>query len=153
MFTRAEASRIRHEFWTAFGKYMSPIPSAEGLKINWINYHTGVKDLYFRMDARPGSAAISISIEHRDEEIQQFYFEELLKFKNMLHSTLGEEWVWQLYRRTEDGKVMSQVFKDLPGVSVLNKNNWPDLISFFKPRIIALDSFWADAKYSFDFQA
>ncbi len=27
---------------------------------------------------------------------------------------------------------------------------WHDLIAFFKPRIIALDAFWTDAKYSFD---
>ena len=150
MFTREESSRIREEFWTAFGKYMSPVPSAEGLKINWINYHTRVKDVYFRMEAGSRSAAIYISMEHRDPDIQELYFQQFLEFKNLLHGTLEEDWLWQLHVSNEDGKMVSRVYKDLQGVSVFNKNQWPDLISFFKPRIVALDAFWENAKYSFE---
>jgi hypothetical protein len=51
----------------------SGVPSAEGIKINWVNYHTGLKDVYFRMNAGQRSAAISISIEHRDHSIQALY--------------------------------------------------------------------------------
>jgi hypothetical protein len=149
MFTREEASRIRHEFWTTFGKYMSPVLSAEGMKINWVNYHTRVKDVYFRMDAGQRSSSVSISLEHADLDIQELYFEQFLQFKNMLHSALGEEWEWQL-RVAVDGKTISRIYKELPGVSVFNRDHWPDLISFFKPRIIALDSFWSDARYSFE---
>lgn len=150
MYTREEASQIRQEFWTAFGKYMNPVPSAEGLKINWINYHTRVRDVHFRMDAGPKSAMISISLEHPDRGIQELYFEQFIELKELLHNTLEEEWKWQLHVQLEDGKVISQIFKEFPGVSVFNKDQWPDLISFFKPRIIVLDSFWENAKYSFD---
>jgi hypothetical protein len=150
MFTREEASRIREEFWTAFGRYMSPVPSAEGTKINWVNYHTKLKDVYFRMEAGQKSAAISISIEHRDRDIQELYFEQFLEFKSLLHAILEETWAWQLHIPVADGKVISRIHKEIAGVSVFNKDHWPDLISFFKPRIIALDSFWQDAKYSFE---
>jgi hypothetical protein len=149
MFSREEASRIREEFWTAFGRYMSPVLSAEGLKINWVNYHTKLKDVYFRMDAGKKSAAISISMEHRDPGIQELYFEQFTEFKNLLHGILQEEWEWELHA-TVDGKVISRIHKEISGVSVFNKDHWPALISFFKPRIIALDSFWEDAKYSFE---
>jgi hypothetical protein len=149
MFSREEASRIREEFWTAFGRYMSPVLSAEGLKINWVNYHTKLKDVYFRMDAGKKSAAISISMEHRDPGIQELYFEQFMEFKNLLHGILQEEWEWELHA-TVDGKVISRIYKEISGVSVFNKDHWPQLISFFKPRIIALDSFWEDAKYSFE---
>lgn len=149
MFTREEASRIRQEFWTTFGRYMSPVPSAEGLKINWINYHTKIKDVYFRMDAAPKSAVIYISMEHADFDMQELYFEQFTEFRNILHDTLEESWIWQPHSRATDGKIISKIYKDLPGVSVLNKDHWPALISFFKPRIIALDRFWEDAKYSF----
>ncbi len=46
MFSKQEASQLRKDFWTAFGLYMRPIPSAEGDKINWINYKTGEKDIF-----------------------------------------------------------------------------------------------------------
>jgi hypothetical protein len=149
MFNRQEASRIREEFWTAFGRYMSPIPSSEGLKINWVNYHTGVKDIYFRMETAPKQAAISITMEHRDPDIQELYFQHFEELKSMLHAALDEEWLWQLHQPL-DGKIISKIQKTLPDVSVYNKDQWPNLISFFKPRIIALDHFWENAKYSFD---
>lgn len=149
MFTREAASRIRHEFWTTFGKYMSPVPLAEGLKINWINYHTGIKDIYFRMETLQKSAAICISIEHEDKEIRQLHYEQFLELKNILHATLEETWEWQP-EVLSDGRASSRIEKSLQDVSVFNKEHWPELISFFKPRIIALDAFWENAKYSFE---
>lgn len=148
MFTREQSSRIRQEFWTVFGKYMSPILSAEGLKVNWINYHTSIKDIYFRMDASPKFAVISISLEHNDTGIRELYFEQFEAFKLILHETLGEEWLWQR-NVSINNKEISRIYTELPDVSVFNKDHWPDLISFFKPRIIALDSFWENAKYTF----
>lgn len=141
---------MKQEFWTTFGQYMSPILSAEGMKINWVNYHTMVKDVHFRMNAAQKSSAIYISMEHADLEIQELYFEQFLEFKTLMHATLQEEWEWQLQVSVGDGKIISRIYKEISGVSVLNKDHWPDLISFFKPRIIALDSLWENAKYSFD---
>jgi len=150
MFTREESSRIREEFWTAYGKYMSPIPSAEGLKINWINYQTGIKDVYFRMNATQKSGIIAISLEHHDASIRELYFEQFLELKTMLHTTLEEEWMWQQHVHVGDNKIISRIYKELTDVSIFNKDQWPDLISFFKPRMIALDAFWENAKYSFE---
>ena len=150
MYSRGEASTIRQEFWTIFGKYMSPVPSAEGFKINWINYHTRIRDVYFRMDAGSTSASIAITLEHRDPEIQELFFEQFLELKELLHNTLEEDWTWQQHVTLPDGRVISRITKELPNVSIFNKNQWPDLISFFKPRMIALDAFWENARYSFE---
>jgi hypothetical protein len=102
------------------------------------------------MDAGKKSAVISISIEHLDPDIQELYFEQLREFRKILHGMLQEEWEWQLRVRGDDGKVISRIYKEISNVSVFNKDDWPELISFFKPRIIALDSFWEDARYSFE---
>ena len=150
MYTREEASHIKQEFWTSFGKYMSPIPSAEGLKINWVNYHTRIKDVHFRMHADQKSACICILIQHNDPEIQELYYEQFLELKDLLHATLGEVWQWQLHATASDGKIVTKICKAIAGVSVLNRGDWPELISFFKQRMIALDAFWENARYSFD---
>ncbi|MEJ0029545.1 MAG: DUF4268 domain-containing protein [Bacteroidota bacterium] len=76
MYSREESSLIKQEFWTIFGKYMTPIRSSEGLRVNWINYKTGIKDVYFRMETLGESAAISISIEHNDPGIRDLFFEQ-----------------------------------------------------------------------------
>lgn len=150
MYKRDEVSLLREEFWTAFGKYMEPVPSSEGMRINWINYRTSFKDLYFRMDANQKIATISISLEHKDEGIRELYFNQFEEFKNLLHTTLKEEWEWQQNHPINDSKVISRIYKEISGASIFNKDHWPELISFFKPRIIALDQFWEDAKYIFE---
>ncbi len=150
MFKSDQAARLREEFWTTFGRYMSPVPSADGLKINWVNYRTGLKDVHFRMDALRDSAMISIALEHREPAIRELYFQQFEELKTMLLTNLGEEWKWQLHAPVAEGKIISRIYCELKDVSILNKDTWPDLISFFKPRIIALDQFWHAAQYSFE---
>jgi hypothetical protein len=67
----------------------------------------------------------------------------------MLHAVLGKEWDWRR-NVSIDHKMVSRITKVLPDVSVMNKEHWPHIISFFKPRMIALDEFWSTARYSFE---
>jgi hypothetical protein len=150
MYSKQEASRLRQEFWTTFGQYMNPILSTEGEKVNWINYKTGEKNISFRMHAENKNAVIAIELNHKDKEIQQLYFEQFLQFKNLFNEVINEEWEWQLHTYDENGKFISKIFKEKTGVSVFQKQDWSDLISFFKPRIIALDEFWSSVKYAFE---
>jgi hypothetical protein len=150
MYSKQEASQLRQEFWTTFGQYMNPIVSAEGEKINWINYKTGEKNISFRMHADNKNAVIAIELNHKDKDIQQIYFEQFLQFKNLLHEITSEEWNWQLYTHDEHGKIISKIFIEKAGLSIFQKQDWPELITFFKPSIIALDEFWSQTKYAFE---
>ncbi len=127
---------------------MAPILSAEGVKTQWLNYATGVKDLFFRMKVVGVEASISIEVVSRDLEQRQFYFQQLEQQKAFLHTVLGEEWIWKPSQAT--GNVdLAIISKTLPGVSISRKEDWPRLISFFKPRMVALDQFWCLAKDAF----
>lgn len=150
MYTKEEASQLKQAFWTTFGQYIAPQLSAEGLKINWINYKTGLKNVYFKMDADKRTASIAIEITHSDPGLQELFFEQFLELKSLLHSYLNEEWDWALHTRDEHGRTISRIYTEIEPVSVFKREDWPALISFFKPRIIALDEFWSDAKYAFD---
>ncbi|MGZ3765266.1 MAG: DUF4268 domain-containing protein [Mucilaginibacter sp.] len=150
LYSKDEVSQLKQTFWTTFGQYIAPQFSAEGMKVNWVNYKTGIKYLYFKMDAGKRSASIAIEISHPDTGIQGLFFEQFLELKTILHTVLQEDWEWQLHDIGENGKITSRIVRHTHGVSIFNKNDWPALISFFKPRIIALDEFWSDAKYAFD---
>tara|TARA_R110002020_G_scaffold228543_5_gene439329 strand:+ start:7008 stop:7463 length:456 start_codon:yes stop_codon:yes gene_type:complete len=150
VYNKAETSRIRSEFWIAFGKYMKPIPNAEGRRINWPNYKTGVRNIYFRMKAERDFASIGIEIGHPDEELQELYFDQFAQFKKMLEAALGESWDWKLHQVNEFGQLVSRIEKILPAVNVMNEQDWPEIISFLKPRIIALDEFWDNVKPGFE---
>jgi hypothetical protein len=150
LYSKDEASQLKQAFWTTFGQYIAPHLSAEGMKINWVNYKTGIKHLHFRMEAGKRSASIAIEITHPDEGVRELFFEQFGELKAMLISVLQEDWQWQLQSADETGKTISRIFRQAEGVSVFNKNDWPELISFFKPRMIALDEFWSNAKFAFD---
>jgi hypothetical protein len=150
LYSKDEASQLKQAFWTAFGQYMTPIVNAEGLKTNWVNYKTGLKHVYFKMQADKKTASIAIEISHPDAGVQELFFEQFKELKNILNGYLDEPWDWQLHTTVEYGKTISTIGTEITGVSIFNKADWPTLISFFKPRIIALDEFWSDAKYAFD---
>jgi hypothetical protein len=150
LYSKDEASQIRQGFWTAFGQYIALQLSADGLRINWINYKTGIKHLSFKMQTDNRQAYIAIEIAHPDPGMQELMFEQFKELKAVLDTNLNEEWDWELHTRDEGNKLVSRIIKTLPSASIFNRNDWPALISFFKPRIIALDEFWSVAQYSFD---
>lgn len=129
---------------------MAPVLSAEGEKINWINYKTGEKDIFFKMHADNKKASIGIELHHRDAGVQQLYFEQFVELRQILENSLEEEWTWQLHTHDANGKLASKIFTESGGVSIFKKEDWPSLISFFKPRIIALDEFWSSVKIGFE---
>ncbi|WP_026968496.1 DUF4268 domain-containing protein [Algoriphagus terrigena] len=150
MYSRSEASKIRTEFWITFGQYMKPVPNAQGRRINWPNYRTGVKDIYFRMKAERDFASIGIELGHADEEMQELFFDQMDQMRKILLASVGEEWDWKLHAKNEMGQTVTRIEKVLPGVNVMEPEDWPKIISFLKPRIIALDEFWDQVKPGFE---
>jgi hypothetical protein len=63
---------------------------------------------------------------------------------------LQEEWTWKLHVENEQGQIISKIEYVLEGVNVLDSEDWPRIISFLKPRIIALDAFWDQVKPGFE---
>jgi hypothetical protein len=149
MYSRKEASQIRQEFWTIFGQYMAPVSSADGEKINWINYKTGKKGLQFKMEADQSKASIAVEISPADAFLRNAYYQRFMLRMKDLERLLYEKWTWS-EQYVQDAQIKSRIYKELPGVSVLKREDWPTIISFLKPRLIGLDRFWSCYKYEFD---
>lgn len=144
------SSQISSQFWMMFGKYMAPVLSAEGEKINWINYKTGVRNLRFKMQVNKSSITIAIELEHLDILLQQQQFEILLNFKKQFHTICGSNWNWKKEVIAADNKVTARVEATLESVSILNQSQWPDIISFLKTNLIVLDEFWCKFRFAFE---
>jgi hypothetical protein len=149
MYNKQETSILKQQFWTSFGQYMAPVPSAEGVKTNWVNYKTGIKDLNFKMEADNKVATISIVMAQADIARQKIFFNQFMQLKNVLRDMLQEEWQWVLHMQDENTKTVSGIYTSLAGVNIFKKEDWPRIISFLKPRIIALDAFWNDVRDGF----
>lgn len=146
MYSKEESARIKTEFWTSLGQYLKPIPSTWKEKVNWLNYKTGIKDVYFRMHADRAEAAIAIELTHKDTIIREIVFEKFEQLRSMLEAETGESWNWHREWLDDHGSCYSRIEKKLHGVNIMKREDWPTIISFFKPRMLALDRFWGDAR-------
>lgn len=149
MFSKTEASQLRTAFWTAFGQYMAPVKGVDEEKVNWINYNTGEKDIFFRMKTEGNETSIAIELTHKDAGIRRIYFEQFLALKNLLYEAGSQDWLWEA-NVVQDGREISRIYKSLPNTTIFRRDDWPQIISFFKQGIMALDAFWSSARYSFE---
>jgi len=101
------------------------------------------------MDADDKKTIIAIEIDHPQEEQRLHYYKQFLSLKKLLESTTGYTWQWNETLHTEH-KTISSISQQLDNIKVLNQANWPAIISFLKPRIIALDIFWDLVKDGFE---
>ena len=149
MYSKEQASKIKTQFWTSFGQYMKPVPSASGLPVNWINYKTGIRNIHFKMDADNTSAVIAITISHPQDEERLHYYNQFVSLKKVLTTTTAFNWQWNETFQTNH-KTISSISQQLDGINILNQSDWPSIISFLKSRIIALDAFWEMVKDGFE---
>lgn len=129
---------------------MAPVLSSEGEKVNWINYKTGIPQLYFRMDATKDNATVSIEIMHKDLELATKIYDQFVLLKPMLEEHIGKEWEWHALCENEYGQLLSKIEMTATTVNIFNEADWPVIISFLKPHIIALDAFWNEYKMVFE---
>ena len=146
MYSRQESASIKRKFWTVFGQYMKPIRSSSEETVNWVNYNTGIKNIYFRLDATRDFATVSIEITHQDPGLRQAYFKKFVQFKQLFIQVAGNKWIWDQHYTDEHGKQISRIVLRLGDRNIFNENDWPAIISFFKPALISLDEFWTTVK-------
>jgi len=149
MYSKDQISKLKTHFWTNFGQYMKPVPGAAGLPVNWVNYKTGIRHIHFKMDADNKRAVIAIEISHPQDGQRAFYYNQFLSLKKLLHTTTGLNWQWNETLQKDD-KTISSISQQLDGVNIMDQADWPAIISFLKPRIIALDQFWQQVKDGFE---
>ncbi len=150
MYSKEEAYQKKKDFWISYGSYMKLQFNAEGESINWINYKTGVKGIYFRTNVDRKFAEVFIEIDHPDPSFRHLIWEQFVEYENVLHSYVGDKWIWTEDDFDEDGKAISTIKIRLDGVSIFRDSDWPTIISFLKEKMINLDEFWIDHKDSFE---
>ena len=150
LYSREESKRIKESFWTNLGRYLSLTPVSQGSKVNWINYKTGIKYLKFKMNVNDKCGIIAIEICHPEEDIRMQMLDQFREYALLLERELGEKWDFDRDFIDEFDRPLIRIYKEISPVNILNKDDWPKLISFFKPRIISLHNFWSAAQYSFE---
>jgi hypothetical protein len=120
------------------------------MRLNWVNYQTGVKDIYFRLYAEQKYVSVAIELHHKDAGIRALYFEQFEEFKQLTKSTFSDHWDWASSTQNLQGKEIAAIYCRKEKLSVFNQNQWPEMIAFLKRNMIALDSLWQDIRLVFE---
>ncbi|MCB9189313.1 MAG: DUF4268 domain-containing protein [Flavobacteriales bacterium] len=144
MFSKEEAKELTKLFWTSFGKFMGKHQSFHGKHIKWVNYKTGVRDMYFRLRADSKKAEVAIEIQHKDDGIRELFYDQFLELKAVFKDMVGE-WTWEKDIYNDQSILISKIYIECDRkVNVYDKNTWKDGFEFFEKNIVPLDEFWSE---------
>ena len=133
MFSKAEAQKMKKEFWTAF---------ADAYPRKWLLYDTKIKDVTFKFYVDNKKAQVMLDIEPKEDDKRIIYFEKMGSLKNILHDEFLPEAVFERNFYLENGKVISRVWVELTGISLYNMASWAAIFRFFNINMDAFERFF-----------
>ena len=133
MFSKEEALQIKKDFWIAF---------AADYPRKWLLYNTKIKDVTFKFYVDNKKAQVLLDIEPKDEEKRKIYYEKVESLKTILLEDYLDDVIFERNFYLETGKVISRVWVEKTGISINNKNTWPEVFEFFAEKMDAFERFF-----------
>ena len=150
MFSREEAKQRRKDFWTAYGIYMRQHRSVRGTKVKWVNYKTGIRHMYFRLEADHKHAYVAIDLQHPDPGIRELFFQQWEELQELLHGMTEQIWQWEEEFYLPEGKQISRIYTELTDVNMFRQEDWRAIFEFFAGAMVPLDEIWGQAGEIFE---
>ena len=137
MYSKADSQKIKREFWIEF---------AAEYPRKWLLYDTKIKDFSFKFYVDNKKAQVTLDIEPKDDEKRKIYFEKIESLKQILLDEFLDDVVLERDFHLETGKVISKIWVEKNGISVFNKNTWPEIFAFFEDKMDAFERFFYEYK-------
>jgi hypothetical protein len=135
MFSKAEAQRIKKQFWTSF---------AEAYPRKWLLYDTKIKDVSFKFFVDNKKAQVLLDIEPKESEKRKEYFDRMVSLAAILRDEYLPEAIFEEHFYLESGKEISRVWVELTGISLYNMASWAVIFKFFNDNMIAFERFFGE---------
>lgn len=134
MFSKEEASKLRKEFWTSFGK---------SFPRKWLLYNTKVKGVSFKFVADRKNAMVCLDLENPDEVANMLYYDQLLSLKNILETDFLPDVIFSDGYELASGKKIHRIYIEHNSkFSIHNKNTWRDCYEFFVEKMTQFELFY-----------
>lgn len=137
MFSKADSQKIKREFWIEF---------AAEYPRKWLLYDTKIKDFSFKFYVDNKKAQVTLDIEPKDEDKRKIYFEKIESLKQILVDEFLNDIVLERDFHLETGKIISKIWVEKSGISVFNRNTWPEIFAFFDEKMDAFERFFYEYK-------
>ena len=142
-----EAHKERNlAFWNAFKKRMRKHTSSDGRGINWLNYPTGVKQLYVRLDVDGKGTRFCIDLQPKDEDIRSIVWEQLTELKHVMENEMGEATAWSEHHHRISKRMVSRIYWEDTGLSFYRDEDFPKMEAFLEEKLLGFDRFYQEFK-------
>ena len=101
MYSKAEAKKLREDFWTSFGK---------SFPYKWTLYDTKIKDFSFKFLFDTKKARVLLAIEDSNVDTRAFYYNKLLSLQAILTNDYLPKVVYDSHLVLDNGKEISGVY-------------------------------------------
>ncbi|WP_172916965.1 DUF4268 domain-containing protein [Capnocytophaga canis] len=133
MFSRAEAKKLREEFWISFGK---------SFPRKWVLYDTKIKDFSFKFYFDQKKAMVTLDIEDNNLENRCLYYNKILSLKQILLTEYLPDAIFEETHILPNQKEISRVYVQKYGVNIHNKESWRETMEFLYRTMSQFESFW-----------
>jgi hypothetical protein len=151
MLSKEELKTKKIEFWLDFKKHMSKFKSSNGKRVNWLNYPTEIKDLYFRLEVNKNYIAVNFDFQFKDKTVREVFWEQMYELKQVFELELGNEGNWIENCFSDVVSNFSRIQWKKEDLNYLKESNKQLIFEFFEQRLIAFDEFYQNFKEIFLF--
>lgn len=144
MYTKEELKNIRLEFWNRFKEYSTLRRRQKGKPAKWIMNNTGIKQLKLKFEFDENQAVVGIDIETRNTDKRIELYDKMEKLKKILEDKLQQPLIWELDYVQASGKSISRICLKKEGVSIYNKETWPEVFPFFYKNMMKIEDFYEE---------
>lgn len=133
MYSKAEAKKLREEFWTSFGK---------SFPRKWVLYDTKIKDFSFKFYFDTKKAIVSLDIEDNILSNRILYYEKLVSLKGILLEEYLPDAIFEDCYVLDNDKEISRIYVQKENVNIHNKNTWRETMEFLYEKMLKFEEFW-----------
>jgi len=144
MYSKEEKKELKVRFWTTLNEKLTVAGKAKGRNLEWMNYPTNIKRLFFRMEADETTARMCIDLQFLSKGIREIYFLQFQELENKLKETFSKDVHFVSEYEHWNGKTISRIYCELPNVNMNNMEDWDLIHDFLIDNFLQLDSFWEE---------
>ncbi|MFK8297428.1 DUF4268 domain-containing protein [Capnocytophaga cynodegmi] len=133
MYSKAEAKKLREEFWTSFGK---------SFPRKWVLYDTKIKDFSFKFYFDTKKAIVSLDIEDNVLINRILYYKKLVSLKGILLEEYLPDAIFEDCYVLDNDKEISRIYVQKEDVNIHNKNTWRETMEFLFEKMLKFEEFW-----------
>lgn len=146
MLSKEERKERNEKFWSAFKEVMRKTMSSNGRRKNWATYPTEIRDVYLRLICDGKLTAMCLDIQFKDASVREIVWEQLGELKSVMDASMKQKGVWIENHLTKEGHTINRIQWELPEKNFYNDEDWAEIHTFFKTRLIEFDSFYQEFK-------